>query len=122
MKVEIELTSEQERFLKLFAANHYPGAPDNLATNRPIHVVQKRASYENEDGVMVWDWENVAFFFILSEAKKYLQYQRHNLKRARTFSYSPGYGNCGEYEHFYRLLFSLGQKLLDAEVKTEEAV
>lgn len=41
-QVTINLTDQQVHFLKEFAANHYPGAPDNLVTEKPIHIVQTR--------------------------------------------------------------------------------
>lgn len=60
----------------------------------------------------------VAFFFIREEAIKYLQYQSHNLTKPRVFSYSPGYRNNGEYEHFYSLLQNIGEQLnLTKDVK-----
>ena len=39
-EITIQLTKQQEHFLKLFAKNHYPEADDNLCTDRPIHIVQ----------------------------------------------------------------------------------
>ena len=191
-EITIQLTEQQEHFLKLFAANHYPGADDNLATHNPIHVVQTETErvvdpdYDSPDTIKycVPDWSNdgydsayelivayyededcpikivsydeayaanrfidiegeeqvitdekdyleaygiedsfynkvymekyyrdVAFFFILSEAKRYIGYQGHNLTNPRTYSYSPGYANNGEYEHFYKLLFEMGKSL-----------
>lgn len=56
-------------------------------------------------------YENVAAFFILDEAKKYIQYQKHNLTEPRTYTISAGYGNEGEYNHFWQLLFDIGKKL-----------
>lgn len=197
-EITVSLTEKQEKFLKLFAANHYPGTRDNLATNRPIHIVQTKilhyipynqdvtGYYEHlslvfgcnefdcpmswikdetelvkhyydardeeppfpikpfnelqytrvpgKNGEDIWvddyqdyftaygihlvsmAWEkehykDVAFFFILKEAKNYIHYQGHNLKEPRTYSDSPGYSNQGEYEHFYDLLLRMGQKL-----------
>jgi hypothetical protein len=195
-EITISITPEQERFLKMFAANHHPGAADNLATHNPIHVVQKkcyrhipyspdlhefyddlplqfaykwhsdnwfdsevelvRAFYEDRDKeppvpiktfnemdckdvkgkdgktifiidyysyfrlygikdvVIAWqnyNYENVAFFFILEEARRYLKYQSHNLKEPRTYTYSAGYANEGEYQHFWKLLFNIGKQL-----------
>ncbi len=195
-EITIQLTEQQEKFLKMFAANHYPGAKDNLATHQPIHVVQTQrvnhipyspdiadfyehlplafcfdpsyqswyksetelveqyyeyrgedppvpvkpfeemkytevhtkdgddiwvqdygdyfAAYDVESVAIAWEeeeYEDVAFFFILEEARKYMEYQGHNLKEPRTFSYSSGYGNEGEYHHFWELLYRLGEKL-----------
>jgi len=41
-KLEFNLTEKQEKYLKLLAKNHYPGAEDNAHTADPIHVVEKR--------------------------------------------------------------------------------
>lgn len=203
-EITIRITEQQEKFLKQFAVNHYPGAKDNLATHQPIHIVQsKRINYipyspdnaefydhlpvtfkcfncepakwaENEvelvqeyyknkgedppiqikpftdmqcsevhckDGsdFFVYDYndyfkaygienvaiawkeevyEDVAYFFILDEARKYKEYQAHNLKEPRTYTSSGGYGNEGEYHHFWNLLFKLGEQL-NAESKSK---
>jgi hypothetical protein len=203
-KITVQITDEQEKFLKLFAANHYPGAKDNLATHHPIHIVQTKRIrhipyspdiadfydhlplvftyntddyqlwFKNEeelvkqyyedrgedppipvkpfgeiqytevhdkDGNAVWicdysdyfevygvepvvfaweeeDYEDVAFFFILEEARRYIKYQGHNLKEPRTYTYDAGYSNEGEYHHFWDLLFKLGEQL-NAESKSE---
>ena len=54
---------------------------------------------------------DVAYFFILEEANKYIKYQGHNLKNPRTYTYGPGYGNNGDYIHFWELLFKIGKQL-----------
>lgn len=192
--INIELTDEQIKFLKLFAENHYAGAKDNLYTNYPIHIVQNKRYeyipysveirlhyegfplvfsidddrhywYENEieavkawyedecpipiksfedlyweeikdiDGNLVtiisyedyfraygidnatvawrtYYWENVAFFFIRKEAIRYMEYQRHNLIEPRVYTFSSGYSNFGDFEHFWDLLMSIGEKLI----------
>lgn len=190
-KITIDLTEEQERFLKEFAAKQYPGSEDNNITETPIHLVQTQRTrvinpeYEDADIIkyVVSDWDadfdspeelveayyedeecavdivpydkayamekfidikgeeqiitdeedyfeaygidsdfydklhlkyyydNVAVFFILDEAKKYMKYQRHNLENPRTYTIGKGYGNCGEYQHFWKLLFDLGKQL-----------
>jgi hypothetical protein len=72
------------------------------------------AVYGIEDAVVAWQegyYENVAFFFILNEARRYLKYQAHNLKEARIYGYSAGYANEGEYHHFWELLYTLGEQL-----------
>lgn len=56
-------------------------------------------------------WRNVAPFFILDEAKRYLEYQKLNLIEPRIFTYSSGYANYGDYEHFWDLLMTIGQQL-----------
>lgn len=56
-------------------------------------------------------YEPVAYFFSLAEAKRYMEYQGHNLCHPRTYTYSPGYANHGDFEPFWDLLFSMGGKL-----------
>lgn len=192
MKLEIDLTDDQVRFLKEFAVKHAPGAKDNLSTSMPIHTVQTRRErvtdceiedadkttyvetdnpeythesleevvksyYEydecpieivsfnkayytsdfkdinGEDICIVnendyfeaygipddycykvstmYYYEPVAFFFILDEAKRYIEYQGHNLCHPKTYTYGPGYSNKGDYEHFYCLLLRIGMHL-----------
>lgn len=41
-KLTINLTENQERFLKKFAAEQYEGAANNLATRKPLHLVQSK--------------------------------------------------------------------------------
>jgi len=57
------------------------------------------------------NYEPVAFFFILDEAKRYIEYQRHNLRKPRTYTYSSGYANYGDFDHFRNLLLSMGELL-----------
>ncbi|QSF43415.1 hypothetical protein [Paenibacillus tianjinensis] len=194
-KIEIELTDQQEQFLKLFAEKQYPGADDNVCTCNAIHAVEtyrphyipyhedqtdyfdhlplkfttdydyevwhnseveavqdwfegreegppfeikplSEMEYEtfevNDDEIFVmnysdyfkvygiewyaasWIQENyepVAFFFILDEAKRYIKYQGHNLTKPRTYTYSSGYSNNGDFNHFRDLLLNMGDKL-----------
>ena len=192
-EITVTLTEQQEKFLKMFATNHHPGAEDNVCTHKPIHVVQTRRErvthpdygcgdivkyylpdlaedYESAEEMIraYWDYygdecpipivsfkeaydakefidingdeqvifdeqkyieaygipedkyqkedieyyyEPVAYFFILSEAKRYMEYQGHNLCHPRTYTYGPGYANSGEYESFWNLLYSIGVKL-----------
>lgn len=57
-------------------------------------------------------YETVAYFFILEEAKNYMnEYQRHNLCHPRTYTVSPGYANYGEFVPFWNLLNSIGEQL-----------
>ncbi|MGG4439226.1 hypothetical protein [Brevibacillus fortis] len=60
-------------------------------------------------------YEQVAMFFILEEAKRYMQYQKHNLESPRVYTYSAGYANDGEYTHFWDLLMVLGKQLNQVE-------
>ena len=43
-EITINLTEQQEQFLKLFAANHYSGSRENVGTEKPIHFVQNQRS------------------------------------------------------------------------------
>ena len=56
-------------------------------------------------------YDTVAYFFILDEAKRYIEYQRHNLNHPRTFTVSSGYSNYGDFDHFWNLLFGIGEQL-----------
>lgn len=56
-------------------------------------------------------WEKVAFFFIRDEAKRYMEYQRHNLREPRVYTYSAGYANKGDFVPFRDLLLSIGTQL-----------
>lgn len=200
-QVTIDLTEQQVHFLKEFAAKHYPGAHDNLITEKPIHIVQTRrervidSDYDSADRTVYLDldsmedydsaeelirarwedeecpipivsfneaydmavfigvdgeehvildekdyfkaygidkkqynccsveyyWEPVAFFWILDEAKKYMEYQGHNLCSPRTYTMGPGYANRGGYTEFWDLLFNLGAKLNEQSPTKEEA-
>lgn len=57
-------------------------------------------------------YTNTAYFFILDEAKKFMEYQGHNLNEPRIFTVGQGYGNGREYEHFYSLLQTIGNQLI----------
>lgn len=192
-EITIILTEQQEKFLKMFAANHGPNSEDNVGTRKPFHVVQTRrervvdTDYDSPDIIkyyvpdesedydsaeemiraywehqecpvkivpfgeaqynsdfvdvegeqqyvdneeeyieaygipkdhyyktaMEYHYEPVAVFFILAEAERYMEYQKHNLCHPRTYTYSPGYANYGDYEHFWDLLYGMGVKLND---------
>ena len=68
-KITIDLTEQQERFLKEFATKQFPGSKDNLITANPIHLVQTRRErvidedYDNVDIIkyIVPDWEGEEF-------------------------------------------------------------
>ena len=98
----IRVTAAQENFLKQFIQT------DTLGTNRPIFVVQNR-----DNGEM--PWSNVAYFFSLEEARRYKEYQKHNLKNTRIYAECPGYSNNGDWEPFYDLLTSIGRTLLEVK-------
>ncbi len=61
-------------------------------------------------------WEDVAFFFILDQAKSYLKYQKHNLGKSRTYTKSAGYSNYGDFNPFRELLIKIGTQLNDESV------
>jgi len=66
-----------------------------------------------------YEYKTVAEFFILDEAKKYIQYQGHNLSNPRTYTVGGGYANKGEYHHFWELLFKIGENLnQEGEIKS----
>lgn len=44
-KITLSVTEEQELFLKKFAEKQHNGAKDNMATYKPIHVVQNKKYY-----------------------------------------------------------------------------
>ena len=190
MNINIELTKEQEKWLKLFAKNQKEGSKDNVGTVRPIHVVQTRREHVTEEGyedkivfiskddghksfdnvedlvksyyaydecpieivsfeeaynqdeffgvygdeyviinendyleaygidaddyikqAIIYEYEDVAYFFILENAKKYIEYQGHNLDHPRTYTKGGGYSNYGDYEPFWDLLMAMGEKL-----------
>lgn len=192
--INIELTDEQEYFLKKFAKNHFSGSDQNHCTYKPIHLVQTRrervidTDYDSADKVVYvnrddyeeyydsveelvkgyyeydkcpieivsfdeaykqdefigtdgeeyviaedddyleaygidtdiyykvnteYHYETVAYFFSLDEAKRYIEYQGHNLDNPRTYTVGMGYSNRGEYEPFWDLLMSIGTKLND---------
>lgn len=50
MNVNIDLTDEQVKFLKQFAANQHEGANDNLGTCKPLHLVQTEMLEYMHDG------------------------------------------------------------------------
>ena len=190
-KITIDLTEQQERFLKEFAAKQYEGSEDNVLTVAPLHLVQTRREkvineeYGNTDIIKYYvpDWnedyetaeelieayyedeecpipivnydeayadnnfkdiggeeccitneedyfnaygigedfynrvaieyyyDTVAVCFILDQAKAYMKYQGHNLCHPRTYTIGGGYANSGEYNHFWKLLFDIGEKL-----------
>jgi len=62
-------------------------------------------------------YRTVATFFILDEAKRYLEYQGHNLTNPRTYTVGAGYANKGEYHHFWELLLVMGMKLNERVAK-----
>ena len=104
-EVIIEITDKQEQLLKQFIQT------DTLATNRPVFIVQE---WEGDGKPSVFNgpgWRNVAYFFSQEEARRYTEYQKHNLELPRIYAQSPGYNNEGDWQPFYDLLLSIGQLL-----------
>lgn len=80
--------------------------------------------YGVENLQMAWtekQYKPEAYFFTLDEAKKYMQYQRHNLRQpqVRVFSHAVGYDNRGDIPHFWELLMQAGTKLNESKKETE---
>jgi hypothetical protein len=57
-------------------------------------------------------YKPVAYFFTKEEAKKYMQYQSHNLISPRIYTANAGYGNYGDYPVLQNLLLKLGKELI----------
>lgn len=88
-------------------------------TNREQYFM----SYGIEIKGIAWKkyhWEKVAYFFIREEAKKYLEYQKHNLREPRIYTYSAGYGNEGDFIPFRNLLMEIGTELNKEELAMEK--
>lgn len=64
------------------------------------------------------EWKDVAWFFIRDEAKRYIEYQRHNLHAPRVYTHSLGYSNRGDMPEFREMLLTIGQSLNKEEQAT----
>lgn len=202
MNINIELTEEQVKYLKQFAAKQYEGSTENMCTDKPLHLVQTQEKeyiydgggngclddeyintddyatgpfktakdivleygrYEDEEDVLDIDdacdadevngyvicdledylaaydvpdnvienieicsvniqWRTVAYFFIRENALKYCNKQSHNLNNPRIYSVHRGYSNEAEYEPFFDLLMSIGEKLNADDSQSKPAV
>jgi|GEM_PF-3177675 len=183
MIIKLEVTEQQEHFLRQFAERQTPGSDDNVGTNKPLHLVQTKetriiwdggmsgdtvfvctdtedieayetpealvvalsgrtdiVSYEeayrngiSEDHEMiadeedyfeaygledcykvsrVYEWRTVSIHFTLAEAKRYKEYQKHNLTNPRTYTVSGGYSNEGDYEPVWDFIMAAGQAVI----------
>lgn len=56
-------------------------------------------------------WATKAYFLIREEAKRYKEYQKHNLGESRIYTDSHGYSNYGEWTKFYDLLLEIGNEV-----------
>ena len=67
-------------------------------------------------GKYVISYRPVAFFFILDEAKAYMNgYQKHNCSDCRIYTYGLGYSNQGDLPTFRELLMKMGTALLEEQ-------
>jgi hypothetical protein len=57
-------------------------------------------------------YKPVAYFFTKEEARKYMQYQSHNLVSPRIYTANAGYGNYGDYPILQNLLLKIGKELI----------
>ncbi|WP_179864868.1 hypothetical protein [Bacillus pseudomycoides] len=99
-----------------------------IGTDREERFIMNFDDYFKHYGIesydMAWvekEWENIAFFFIFEEAKRYQKYQAHNLGKSRIYTYSAGYDNRGDFTHFRDLLMKMGQELNKESNQKEEA-
>lgn len=106
MKIEIDLTDKQAKFLKKFYRNHHPGTERDQLIERPLFKVQS---------IVGSGYSNVATFFIREEAFNYIRQQRRHLARPKVVPVSSGFQNNGEYSHFYDLLMDIGKRLCNDE-------
>lgn len=66
--------------------------------------------------------EPVAFFFIRDEAVKYMtDYQKHNCRNCRIYTYGLGYSNKGDLPVFRALLMRMGESI-NADNEAKETV
>ena len=64
-------------------------------------------------------WVPVAYFLTRSEAEKYCQYQKHNLKNPRVYSRYVGYRNNGDLDCLMGLLLRMGKELSECEAQND---
>jgi hypothetical protein len=101
MKLTIEVNDRQAELLRQFYTRHNGCANDNMGTYKPLHIVQSTS----QDGT----YHDIAYFFTLAEARRYISYQNHNLRTPRIYTVGPGYSNSGDWEPFYDALQALGE-------------
>lgn len=66
------------------------------------------------------DYKEVAYFFLRSEAEKYLEYQSHNLPiGSHVYTSTIGYSNKGDLPIIGNLLVKLGNEIIENESKEE---
>lgn len=64
-------------------------------------------------------WVPAAYFLTRSEAEKYCQYQKHNLKNPRVYSRYVGYRNNGDLDCLMGLLLRMGKELSECEAQND---
>ena len=86
---------------------------DNYELDDIIERYQRKFNYkfDYEIRYKVYYYRYVACFLIREEAERYIEYQKHNLTNPRVYTYSPGYSNFGDFEHFFDLLMNIGKQL-----------
>lgn len=97
-QITIEVTEKLEGLLIQFLNT------DIMGTKTPIFVVQDTRWLSEE-------YDDIACFFSKEEAKKYLQYQKHNLNAPRIYAKYPGHNNEGDFGPFYNLLRDIAKQL-----------
>lgn len=105
---EVKVTSYEDAYLNTI-----------IGVDGEEHIICNYSDYFEAYGIeysaIAWIedyYEPVAYFFILDEAKRYIQYQRHNLKNPRVYTHSAGYSNYGDFVPFRNLLLKMGEQLI----------
>jgi hypothetical protein len=106
-QVMIEVSERLEKLLTQFLNT------DTMATRTPIFIVQScdRGINSKDRFEVENNYDDIAYFFSKEEAKRYIQYQKHNLNNPRIYCKAPGYNNEGDFEPFYKLLREIAGKL-----------
>jgi len=82
---------------------------DYLAWEDISCYLEMRDWLEKNDGIYCAlteenDFEDIAYFLTKKEAKDYIEYQGHNLKKPRTYAYGLGYGNKSNFKSLLKFL------------------
>lgn len=112
--VSIEITPKVEALLTQFLHT------DTMGTNRPIFIVRDRLDHCEDcdpdcDGERCKEHVDKSFHFSLEEARRYRNYQKHNLSDPYIYAQSPGYSNDGDFIPFYDLLRTVARSLERSE-------
>lgn len=60
-------------------------------------------------------WRDKSIHFTLQEARRYMDYQCHNLSRARTYTDGAGYGDRGDFIPMWDFLYDAGVTALEED-------